>query len=362
LVSFLVLFAAAAQAQAPPAMDGVVAQVVQATCARPIVLLGELPSHGEAQAFRIKAAVVERLIDQCGFDAVLFEAPIYDFIGFQAGGASATPAQLDNAIGRFWLSRDLADFRKRLFERATHGAVRVGGLDDQVSVTSEYARAALPARFAGECATTVTRNLRWTYDDAHPFDDAEKSRLRQCAHAARDASGRGDAASQMMLDNFASYVDRQVGAAGARTRDETMAGNLAWYRAQLPADAKIVVWTASVHAARTRGTLKFEPLGALLAEREADDVAAIGFTAFGGLSSMAGRPAQALAEAPPASLEARATSDGKPVRFINASGLRKLGITQSRLLGAFSAAAWSEYFDGVVVIRSETAPVFDRRP
>jgi erythromycin esterase-like protein len=41
---------------------------------------------------------------QCGFTAILFEAAIYDFIGLEraAEAGTATPEQLDNAIGRFW--------------------------------------------------------------------------------------------------------------------------------------------------------------------------------------------------------------------------------------------------------------------
>ena len=110
-------------------------------CKKQIVVLGELPSHGEARAFQAKARIVQRLVEDCGFDAVLFESPIYDFLEFQraAAAGSATPAQLDRSIGRFWLTRELAEWRQWLFQRARNALV-LGGLDDQVSVTSDYAR------------------------------------------------------------------------------------------------------------------------------------------------------------------------------------------------------------------------------
>ena len=50
------------------------ARVAAAVCSKRIVLLGELPEHGEARGFGVKARVVQRLVASCGFRAVLFEA------------------------------------------------------------------------------------------------------------------------------------------------------------------------------------------------------------------------------------------------------------------------------------------------
>jgi len=351
-----------AAAQSADSLAPIIAQVSDAVCRNDVVLLGELPSHGEARAFQIKAGVVERLIERCGFDAVFFEAPIYDFLSFQ------NPEQLDNAIGRFWLTRELADFRKHLFERSRRGLV-VAGLDDQVSATSHYARSvlpalirkALPASAATDCALAAERNLKWTYDAAHPFDAAEKERLRGCAHTAAAASTNLPPAERTMLENFASYAERQAGLPDAATRDDVMARNAAWHIGRLPAGSKVVIWTATVHAARTRGALTFEPLGALLARRWPRRVASIGFTAYAGQTSMAGRPPQPLAEVPAESIEARATDGQTPWVFLNAGALKTLGRAPSRLLGKVTTDDWSTYFDGVVIIRNEVAPVFEPR-
>src|SRR6187549_1798043 len=169
-----------AQEGTPPSIvDG----VVTAVCQKQIVLLGELPTHGEAHGFDAKSKIVDQLVARCGFTAVLFEAPIYDFIGLEraAEARTATPEQLDNAIGRFWWTRELAPWRRALFEAATRQRVVVGGLDDQVSITSHYARATLPRLIAAsspegtatECGQTISRNLGWTYDANNPFDDRE---------------------------------------------------------------------------------------------------------------------------------------------------------------------------------------------
>ena len=150
--------------------QSIVGGVVNAVCQKQIVLLGELPTHGEAHTFDAKSKIADRLIAQCGFTAILFEAAIYDFIGLEraAETRTATPEQLDNAIGRFWWTRELTPWRRALFEAATRpkgkNSVVVGGLDDQVSITSHYAKAALPrliAAASSESTATECRGERW---------------------------------------------------------------------------------------------------------------------------------------------------------------------------------------------------------
>lgn len=353
-----------------PAPQSNVDEVVGAMCQRQVVLLGELPTHGEALTFDAKARITDRLVAQCGFSAVLFEAPIYDFLGLERAVESrtASPEQLDNAIGRFWLTRELAPWRRTLFEATTQRRLVVGGLDDQVSITSRYAVATLPQLIGGastastatECRNTVSRHLGWTYDAANPFDDREQQKLHQCARSAADvASARGstDAASRVMLESFARYADRQRQGATSE-RDESLYRNLAWYLDRLPANSRVVVWTASVHAARRRGPLPYVPLGVRAGERWGDGVGSVGFTAYTGQTSRAARPAAPIPEAPPGSLEALATS-GSGWALLDAERLRAMGPVPSRLLGRFATETWSDYFDAVVVIRQEVAPTFD---
>ena len=100
-------------------------RLVKTVCERQIVVLGELPSHGEGRTFQAKASIVRRLVEECGFNALLFESPIYDFLGLQDAitKGQATLSQLDRAIGRFWLTRELSDWRQWLFQQTTNGAL-----------------------------------------------------------------------------------------------------------------------------------------------------------------------------------------------------------------------------------------------
>lgn len=350
--------------------QSIVDGVVNAVCQKQIVLLGELPTHGEAQTFDAKAKIVDRLIAQCGFKAILFEAAMYDFIGLERAAETRTarPEQLDNAIGRFWWTRELTPWRRALFEAATRQRVVVGGLDDQVSITSHYAEAVLPRLIAAassestatECRQTVSRNVGWTYDAKNPFDEREQLKLQQCARNAADAAAANrsfDAADRVMLESFARYADRQrLGVTSGR--DESMYRNLVWYLERLPANSRVVIWTATVHAARQRGSLSEVPLGARVVERWGNRVGTVGFTAYAGYTSRAGRPASPITDAPPESLEATATSQSAWA-LLDSEKLRAIGRVPSRLLGKFVSETWSDYFDAVVVIRQEVAPTFD---
>jgi erythromycin esterase-like protein len=334
------------------------------------VLLGELPTHGEARAFDAKSRIADRLVAQCGFTAILFEAAIYDFIGLERAAAArtATPEQLDNAIGRFWWTRELAPWRRALFEAATRQRVVVGGLDDQVSITSHYARSALPrlvaaassGRTATECRQAVSRHVNWTYDARNPFDEREQLRLQQCAGKAAETAAAPpslDAADRVMLESFARYADRQRPGVTSG-RDESMYRNLVWYLERLPANSRVVIWTATVHAARQRGPRSEVPLGARVVERWGDRAGSVGFTAYAGYTSMAGRPARPIPDAPPESLEATATGESAWA-LLDSGRLRAIGRISSRLLGPFVSETWADYFDAVVVIRQEVAPTFD---
>lgn len=354
----------------PSPTEAVVNAVAEATCGKRIVLLGELPSHGEARGFEIKAGIVDRLVARCGFTAVLFEAPIYDFLGVEQAidRREATQGHLDNAVGRFWLTRELAPWRRTLFAAAAEGRISIGGIDDQISITSAYARATLPELVAANsptaaasaCRAIVHRHVNWTYDTGTPFDEAEQARLDQCA---REASKRAaitpgaNAPERVMLESFARYAQRQR-AGQSTTRDQSMFTNLAWYIDRLPATSRVVVWTATVHAAKIRGSRTEAPLGAFAAERWGDRVASVGFTARSGFTSRAGQAPTPLAATPADSLEAIATGEST-MTVLDGPALQRLGAIPSRLFGRIATETWSNYFDFVVAIREEVAPTFD---
>lgn len=365
------------------------ARVAAAVCGKRVVLLGELPEHGEARGFGVKARIVERLVARCGFRAVLFEAGSYDFFGLERAIATAprTPAgavrtdsielALARAIGGLWWTRELAGWRRWLAREAVAGRVAVGGIDDQPGATAAYARATMPglvgaevppARSA-ECRDAVARYFSWSYTAAVAYDSTERARLAGCtrvaadrALAARTSTARAATPREVMLGDLASHFARENGSAGAPDRRLVMAQHLAWWTERLPRDAKIVVWTATTHAARTPCLPSVCRLGARLDERWGDRLAVIGFTALRGEWSRAGEPVQQLVPLPPQALEARAlAASAAGWAYLDRAALRSIGAVPSRLFGNVTTADWSTAFDGVVVIRDEAAPTFEPR-
>jgi erythromycin esterase-like protein len=347
---------------AAPATD----QAVDLLCDKRIALLGELPSHGEARAHAGKAAIARALIQRCGYDAVLFEAPVYGFVALEpefAKGKVSTK-QLDDAIGDFWRASELAGWRAWLLREANAGRVRIGGIDDQVSNTSTWAQAQLPALVAAHvpvedakpCEIAVRRHLLWTYDDEHAFDDAAKRALGRCSGAAAAGSVGAAGDAGFLLANLDGTVQRQIGAMAAIERDAVMQRNLMWYLRRLPQGSKVVVWTANVHAAKRSGDLDWKPMGAWLAESNGNELGVVAFTALGGQSSMAGQPVKELPTLGEASLEARALAGGRDEAFVPAATLRDYGTVQSRLFGKVTSNEWATRFDAVVVYRKERAP------
>jgi len=51
----------------------------QALCHQEVAMLGESATHGDGHTEAFKVALVERLVNECGFDSVFFEASQYEF-------------------------------------------------------------------------------------------------------------------------------------------------------------------------------------------------------------------------------------------------------------------------------------------
>jgi erythromycin esterase-like protein len=177
-------------------------RVVRDVCNKRVVFLGEDSHHGGGGTLAVKTVLVSRLIDECGFSAVVFEASLAEFVdlnrAFAAGKAS--PAYVADAIGGLWSVAGESDpLISALFERAVRKNVVLAGLDGQIGSTNLYAQTGLADELAGyladphrsACQAELQRYACWQYDDASPFDDATRVRLRGCLTEINTAvSGR----------------------------------------------------------------------------------------------------------------------------------------------------------------------------
>lgn len=387
LGALLLSFAVAAMASDSPWADALSAEesaeldrVVADVCTKEVVLLGEDPMHGSGRTMTIKTHLLARLIDRCGIGGVVFEAPIYETIGLERrlSEGQVSPREVADAAGQLWSwSQESVPLVELLHRHAVSGQLRIGGMGLGLStMNARYSQGRLGDDLAAllldsaervECAAAIRRYAAWTYDDAHPFDDAAIGQLRRCADAIRkgvealpdDAPDRSalDVLSRtLMLDGSVSKEN-----AFARQR-QAYVQNLDWYRARWPKGTRIVVWASTVHGrsgvANAEKALPADVgahLDALLGER----FAVIGFSAATGLyGNIGGRaPARTLAPAAPGSLEARVLGDADVgLRYADRKALRDFGSIAARpvSLGKIEARDWSDWFDGVIVLREET--------
>ena len=362
--------------------DEMLAPAIHEMCAKKIVFLGEDANHAAAQTIAVKAQLVEALVQQCGFRGVVFESQFYDMVDFQHSldAGTATEAQLSSAIGALWSRYPVfQSFETWLFGQVSTKHLLVAGVDPQVGgIGARYSPSKLPQALASVldgddrrlCQEAMTRHNGWTYDDAHPFDDAAFDTLEKCACkvsvtlSARERQAPDSLVA--MASSSLAYVDSihpHGGKQGAR--DHAMYQNLLWVLSQWPADTRVVVWTASVHASKMpiAGTDHGAPtFGSYVHSAEGDHAYALGFSAVGGrYGSVGGHGAvHELAPPPQGSLEASAFSPGDNhdvAHFLSSNALQQVGVVPGRAFnyGRFQTRRWSDYLDGVVVLRTETA-------
>jgi erythromycin esterase-like protein len=368
--------------QSPPAPVPALAQdpldaLVADVCNKEVVLLGEDGNHGGGRTLEVKSALVQRLVKTCGFKAVFFKSQLYDVIDFNRALAAgtATEAKLADAVGALWSRwREAQPLFAFLYNETQHGRVQVAGLDPQVGGATGYfsqqrladeLAAYLPAAQRTACAAEINRHNRWEYDDAQPFDAAAQTRLRNCAEKIQTAvagSARSpmQAQASVMAAAYLRYLDMALANHDA-AREQGMRDNFLWHQARLPPGSKIIVWTATVHAAKTLAGISSTgpvPLGEYLHQQFGERAAVIGFSALSGGYRQPNRHTVALPAAPPASLEARTLTDpAARLRYVDGPQLAALGAIQARPInyGRWDTAVWSNILDGLIVLREERA-------
>lgn len=395
LVSMCAVSALATGEQAAPPVrssavqsDGHMATIAKAvvrdTCERQIVLLGESPTHGFGRTMKFKAELIRELVDVCHFNAVFFESGLYDFLHIQSqieSGGTVTREGMAAAIGGLWANRDVEPLVPYLLDKVRAGQLVVGGIDDQVN-RGTWAQRQMAADLVqyladaekARCLGILQRHMLWQYRDDAPYGAEDKARIVGCLdeietiirhvpaadvrtreiHGAMIASVK-----RSFARDFTQGVD--VSTRLFNARDASMHQNFRWLMSQLPAGSKVVVWTATTHAAKDpRSVPGFEnvvPLGKLLQDEYGARSFALFASAASGSYARTRQPVQQLRPAPEASLEHRAFVGGGDARYYSRKELRERGVIASRALGTdFKPAMWDELCDGLVVFKEERPP------
>ncbi|MEO7179122.1 MAG: erythromycin esterase family protein [Allosphingosinicella sp.] len=390
LLAGAAIFAVApAPARAPlpeaPALDSkALADALHDLCGKDVALLGEA-THGDGRTLAFKAALVPRLVEKCGFDAIFFEASQYDFLALdrkRRNGEPVTRAQLASAIGGLWsLDQEMQPLIDYMFTAAAAGHLRLGGIDDNLgSAGAFYSLDEMPAELssrladprAAACRTTLKRRIYYNYGAA-PYSEAERVAILRCLDeigaALRGAGDRVDRPVRVeqtqMLASFRRFVERDFRSdpAQIRDRDRSMYLNFRWLAARLPPHSKVIVWGATSHIARDGAASGRYPqggnLGAYISGAYGKRAFALGFSARGGVYRLGPRSGTRALPAPPAgSLEARALPpDRDGAVYLGPRSLARLGsVPAAPFAHEYQTAPWNRILDGLVLFPEERSP------
>lgn len=341
-----------------------------ALCNRQVAVLGEA-EHGDARTEAFKVALVERLVSRCGYSAVLFEASFYEFVQLdreRRAGRSLAPEQIATSVGGLWKwNRAFQPLLPYLASQANSGRIRLGGFDFQqggreqdfsnFGVVAELT-AGLPSDHRESCRTQLRDLL---------FKGSSPDRRQAVAACLAEMTALPPSTDtavkrerREMLANLAAFTAADPGKANGyiASRDREMFVNFERWMARWPAGTKVIVWTATAHAARAphghKGFEGVQPFGAYLDRQYGKRMFSLGFTAQGGTTR--GRPSPRKIAAPaPDSLEAfaGAIAPGGAL-WLDRADLARAG---SRPGGLFNhmpiTADWSRLLDGVVVFPEE---------
>jgi len=380
-VAFVALMAGVPAMAAGPAdpSEHALEAVTKALCQRQVAVLGEA-EHGDARTEVFKIALIERLVARCGFSAVMFEASFYEFVQLdreRRAGRALTPEQIATAVGGLWkFDREFQPLLPYLAQQANAGRLRLGGFDfQQGGREQDFTNFGVVAELAGELPGETRERCRISFRDLlfKGSNPARRTAAATCLTemAALPPSADPDVRRERreMLANLTAYAAADPAQPGSyiASRDREMFANFQRWLARWPAGTKVIVWTATSHAARApHGRKDFagvQPFGGYLAERYGKKVFALGFAAQSGTTR--GRPApRVIAPAAPDSLEALAGPIAPGgAAFLDHAALTRAG---ARPGGLFShrpiVEDWSRLLDGVVVFPAEAAAADIRQP
>ncbi|MEQ1499388.1 MAG: erythromycin esterase family protein [Novosphingobium sp.] len=343
-----------------------------ALCNRKIAVLGEA-EHGDARTETFKVKLIERLVSQCGYSAVIFEASFYEFVQLdrnRRAGQPITSAMVATAVGGLWkYDREIQPLLSYLARHASAGSIRLGGFDfQQGGREQDFSNLGVIAELTAELRPERRDFCRAQFRD-QLFNGRAAARRGDIAGCLAEMAALPPSVNRSvrrerreMLANLAAFAAADPAELNhyIASRDREMFANFERWMARWPAGTKVILWTATAHAARAphrhKGFEGVQPFGAYLARRYGKRMFALGFGAQGGTTR--GRPQpRVIASLAPDALEAWAgpIAPGGAI-YLDRRTLARAG---SRPAGLFNhqpvSADWSLLLDAVVVFPLEAA-------
>jgi len=347
-------------------------------------MLGESATHGDGHTLACKVALVERLVEQCGFDGVYFEANHDEFIHLNQrlrSGQAVTSEELITAVGGLWkFYREFQPLASFLLVRAQTGRIFLGGIDDQLGQIGQgYANVEMVADLTNLlpqperqiCRTALHKRVYYDYSDAAPYSTLDHSQIVTClsttqgAAAADKTTKRADREERLeMIAATQRWVDRDFSSNAKNTvdRDRSMFQNFEWLQSRRPKRHKVIVWAATVHIAKlgdpTWGDRTGTNFGSLIHRKYGKHAYSLGFGALSGSYRLGNGNLPEMPSAPPNSVEMNALqNDNASSSYVGPSQLAEMSVKPGAFFRhSYQTLLWSDFLDGVVAFRSEYPP------
>jgi erythromycin esterase-like protein len=375
---------AASAAPIDPADDDAIAAVVHDACHREVVMLGESNTHGDGNTEAFKVAIVERLISECGFDSVIFEANHAEFINIARRFRTNQPVSVDQvsaAIGGLWkFDREFQPLVPFLLAKAQARQISLGGIDDQLGgLEQDYANVEmfkeltglLPPQQRQDCTLALHRRIYSDYTKAAPYSQSDRSQIAACLSdiqlavtTDRTSDRRIREEWREMISATQRWVNRDFVSTAESdvSRDRSMFQNFQWLRRQQPRRHKVIVWAATVHIAKQGGAKWADRSGTNFGSYVHREYGAraysLGFSALSGAYRQGRSFVHDLPSAPPDSAEALAIhgTEASAV-YLGLRQLAAMGTLPGAIFGhSYQTLRWANFLDGVVVFRAEHPP------
>jgi erythromycin esterase-like protein len=358
--------------------------VTHDVCHRQVVMLGESATHGDGHTEAFKVALVERLVNECGFDSVFFEASHYEFINIARRlrtGQAVSVDQVSSAVGGLWkFDREFQPLVPFLLAKAQAGQISLGGIDDQLGqMGQDYANVEmvtdltgfLPQQQRQDCSLALHRRIYSDYTEAARYSKSDRSQIATClsdiqlavaADKTTDLDGRAErqemisAAQRWISRDFTSDAELIVG------RDESMFQNFQWLRRQQSRRHKVILWAATVHIAKqgdpTWADHTGKNFGSYVHQEYGVRAFSLGFSALTGSYRQGRREVHELPVAPLDSLDAQALSgSGSDAVYVGPKQLAAIGTAPGAIFRhSYQTLRWANFLDGVVVFQMEQPP------
>jgi erythromycin esterase-like protein len=360
----------------------------QAMCKTQVAMVGEIATHGDGHTLAFKVALVQRLINQCGFDTVLFEANQEEFIHLNRrlrSGDAVTSNDLLTAVGGIWkFYREFEPLAPFLLTRAQAGRVVLGGLDDQLGqLGQDYANIGmvteltnlLPEPYRQACDAALHKRIYSEYPESAPYSEADRSQIDQCL-AAMQATSRADSVTtaltkqeqEEMISATRRWVSRDFQSEGESmaNRDRSMFETFEWLQSRLPKRHKVIVWAATVHIAKQGSPIWGDHagtnLGSLIHRKYGSHARSLGFSAAAGSFGRSKGNVRTLPVPPSDSVEAQALQGTlASAVYVGSKQLAAMGVRPGAFfIHSYQTLAWSAFLDGVVVFQTERPPTDSR--